>query len=42
MMCIIKKPQHRIRPQMVVKLTNKLEMVEIETHSHIDVRLEVK
>ena len=33
----IKTPQHRIRAQMVLKLTNKLKMVEIETDSRIDV-----
>ena len=33
----IKNPQHGIRAQMVLKLTNKLKMVEIETDSRIDV-----
>ena len=34
---IIKNPQHGIRAKTVLKLTNKLKMVEIETDSHIDV-----
>ena len=33
----IKNPQHEIREQMVLKLTNKLQMVEIENGSRIDV-----
>ena len=33
----IKNPQHGIREQMVLKLTNKPKMVEIETDSRIDV-----
>ena len=33
----IKNPKHGIRMQMVLKLTNKLKMVEIETDSRIDV-----
>ena len=33
----IKKPQLKIRAQMVLKLTNKLKLVEIETDSRIDV-----
>ena len=34
----IKNPQHGIRAQMVLKLTNKLKMVEIETDSLINVQ----
>ena len=37
MMLKIKNPKHGIRMQMVLKLTNKLKMVEIETDSRIDV-----
>ena len=37
LMRTIKNPQHGIRVQMVLKLTNKLKMVEIETDSPIDV-----
>ena len=33
----IKNPQHGIRAPIVLKLTNKLKMVEIETNSRIDV-----
>ena len=33
----IKNLQHGIRAQMVLTLTNKLKMVEIETDSRIDV-----
>ena len=33
----IKNPQHGIRAQMVLKLTNKLQKAEIETNSRIDV-----
>ena len=33
----IKNPQNGIRQQMVLELTNKLKMVEIETDSRIDV-----
>ena len=33
----IKNPQDGIRVQMVLKLTNELKMVEIETDSRIDV-----
>ena len=33
----IKNPQHGIIMQMVLKPTNKLKMVEIETGSRIDV-----
>ena len=33
----IKNPQHGIRAQMVLKITKKLKMVEIETDSRIDV-----
>ena len=33
----IKNPQHGIRVQMVLKLIQKLQMVEIETDSRIDV-----
>ena len=33
----IKNPQNGIRVKIVLKLTNKLKMVEIETASHIDV-----
>ena len=32
----IKNPQHGIRAQVVLKLTNKLQMAEIETDSRID------
>ena len=35
----IKNIQHGIRAQMVHKLTNKLQMVEIETDSRIDICL---
>ena len=34
---IIKNPQHGIRMQTVLKLTNKLKMAEIEIDSRIDV-----
>ena len=34
----IKNPQHGITAQMVLKLTNKLQMAEIETDSRIDVQ----
>ena len=37
MMHAVKNPQHRIRAQMVLKLTNKLQMVEIKTDSTIDI-----
>ena len=33
----IKNPQHGIGAQMMLKLINKLKMVEIETESRIDV-----
>ena len=33
----IKNPQHGIGAQMVLKHTNKLKVVEIETDSRIDV-----
>ena len=33
----IKNPQHGIRAHMVLKLTNKLQMAEIETDSRIGV-----
>ena len=33
----IKNPQDGIRVKIVLKLTNKLKMVEIETDSRIDV-----
>ena len=33
----IKNPQHGINAQMVLKATNKLQMVKIETDSRIDV-----
>ena len=33
----IQNAQHGIRAQMVLKLTNKLQMAEIETDSLIDV-----
>ena len=33
----IKSRQHGIRAQMVLKLTNKLQMAEIETDNRIDV-----
>ena len=33
----IKNPQGGIRVKIVLKLTNKLKMFEIETDSHIDV-----
>ena len=32
-----KNPQHGVRVQMMLKLTNKLQMAEIETDSRIDV-----
>ena len=32
----IKNPQHGIKAQMVLKLANKLHVVEIETDSSID------
>ena len=32
-----KTPQHEIRAQMMIKLTNKLQMAEIETDICIDV-----
>ena len=35
MMHTFKNPQNRIRAQMVVKLTNKLQLAEIETDSYI-------
>ena len=35
MMCKIKNPQAGIRAQMVLKLINKLKMVETESDSHI-------
>ena len=34
----IQNAQHGIRAQMVLKLTNKLQMAEIETDSLIDVQ----
>ena len=34
---LIKNPQHGIRAQMVLKLTDKLQMAEIETDSLIDI-----
>ena len=34
----IKNPQHGTRAQMVLKLTNKLQVAEIETGSRIDVQ----
>ena len=34
----IKNPHHGIRAQMILKLINKLKMVEIETGSSIDVQ----
>ena len=34
----IKNPQDRIRVKIVLKLTNKLKMVEIENDSRIDVQ----
>ena len=37
MMRKIKNPQHGIRAKMLLKLTNKLKMVEIETDNRIDV-----
>ena len=33
----IKNTKHGIRAQKVMELTNKLQMAEIETDSHIDV-----
>ena len=33
----IKNPQNGIRVKIVLKLLNKLRIVEIETSSHIDV-----
>ena len=33
----VKNLQHGIRVQIVLKLTNKLQMAEIETDSRIDV-----
>ena len=33
----IKNPQHGVRMQLVLKLTNKLQMAEIGTDSRIDV-----
>ena len=33
----LKNPQHGIRAQMMLKLSNKLKIVEIETDSRIDV-----
>ena len=33
----IRNPRHGIRAQMVLKLTNILQMAEIETDSRIDV-----
>ena len=37
MMHTIKSPRHGIRVQMLMKLTNKLQMEEIETDSRNDV-----
>ena len=34
----IKNPHHGIRAQMILKLINKLQMVETETDSSIDVQ----
>ena len=33
----IKNPQHGIKAQIVLKLTNKLQLAEIETDSRTDV-----